>query len=104
MSEGVLVYSCISMTTNDTIITYHNHSMATTGTGQGPNQRRRLPKLIPPNSGDGSGGDETHRTIASEDTARQRRRARQQSARQPTPDGRETVSPPPANNVTRFFY
>jgi hypothetical protein len=67
--------------------------MATTGTSQGGNQRRRLPKLTTPNPVGGS-SDETPRTVASDDSARQRRRAKQQLVRQQTPNGRDTVSPP----------
>ncbi|CAF3457668.1 unnamed protein product [Rotaria sp. Silwood1] len=67
--------------------------MATTSTGQGGNQRRRLPKLIPPEPA-GVSSEETPRTVTSEDSARQRRRAQQRLIRQQTPDGRETVSPP----------
>ncbi|CAF0814567.1 unnamed protein product [Adineta steineri] len=67
--------------------------MATLGIGQGENQRRRLPKLIPPNPGGGS-SDDTPRTTTGDESARQRRRDRQQSARQQTPDGRETISSP----------
>jgi hypothetical protein len=86
------------MTTNETIISHQYHSMATTGTSQGTTPRRPLPKLAPLYPPGGS-SDETPRTVVSDDSARQRRRAQQQLARQPTPDGREIVSPPSAKEV-----
>ncbi|CAF2927966.1 unnamed protein product [Rotaria sp. Silwood2] len=73
--------------------------MATTGTGQGGNQRRRLPKLTPAEPVGGS-SDETPRTATSEDSARQRRRAQQRLIRQRTPNGREIVSPPAAKELS----
>ncbi|CAF4250420.1 unnamed protein product, partial [Rotaria magnacalcarata] len=48
--------------------------MATTGTGQRVNQRRRLPKLTAADPVGGS-SDETPRTATSDESARQRRRA-----------------------------
>jgi hypothetical protein len=75
--------------------------MATTGTNQGENQRRRLPKLTVPNPV-GASSDETPRTVTSDHSARQRRRARQQSAREKTPNGREIVSPPSVKDVISY--
>ncbi len=76
--------------------------MATTATSQGGTPRRPLPKLTSPNPPGGS-SDETPRTGVSDDNARQRRRARQQLAREQTPNGRETVSPPPVKDVILYF-
>jgi hypothetical protein len=76
--------------------------MATTGTSQGEPQRRRLPKLTVPNPIGGS-SDETPRTVTSDESARQRRRTQQQIARQQTPNGRETVSPPAVKDVISYL-
>ncbi len=90
------------MTTNETIISHQYHSMATTGTNPGGTPRRPLPKLTSPNPPGGS-SDETPRTGIGDDSARQRRRARQQLARQQTPNGQETVSPPPVKDVILYL-
>lgn len=68
----------------------------------GANAARPLPKLRSPNP-PGASSDETPRTVASDGSARQRRRAQQQVAREKTPNGRETVSPSPAKEVMRYF-
>ncbi len=75
------------------------HSMETTGATQGQPQRRRLPKLTVPTNPAGASSDETPRTVTSDESARQRRRIQQQLARQHTPNGRETVSPPAVKDV-----
>ncbi|CAF0935272.1 unnamed protein product [Rotaria sordida] len=72
--------------------------MATTGTGQGGNQRRRLPKLTAAEPV-GESSSETPRTVTSDENARQRRRAKQRLIHQQTPNGRETVSPPAAKEL-----
>ncbi|CAF1563276.1 unnamed protein product [Rotaria magnacalcarata] len=72
--------------------------MATTGTGQGVNQRRRLPKLTAADPVGGS-SDETPRTATSDESARQRRRAQQRLNRQQTPSGSEAISPPPSKEL-----
>jgi hypothetical protein len=76
--------------------------MATTSTGRDEGQRRRLPRLLPPDPVGGS-SDETPRTVLSDDSARQRRRTQQKLARQQTPNGRETVSPPAVKDVISFY-
>lgn len=76
--------------------------MATTGTSQGDNSKRRLPKLPSPNPV-GASSDETPRTVASDESARQRRRNKQLLARQQTPDGRQSSSPSRAKEVKYTF-
>ncbi len=76
--------------------------MATTGTSQGEYQRRRLPKLTVTNPVGGS-SDDTPRTVASDESARQRRRTQQQISRQQTPNGREIVSPPAVKDVILYL-
>ncbi|CAF1278833.1 unnamed protein product [Adineta ricciae] len=73
--------------------------MATASSSQGETQRRRLPKLTPPNPVSAS-SDETPRTTTGEDTARERRRARQRLAHEGTPDGREIASPPTVKDTS----
>ena len=76
--------------------------MATSGTSQTANTGRPLPKLRSPNP-PGASSDETPRTVASDGSARQRRRVQQQTGREKTPNGRETISPSPAKEVTGDF-
>lgn len=87
-----------SMTTNEPIRHYQYHSMATSGTSQAANTGRPLPKVRSPNP-PGASSDETPRTVTGDGSARQRRRAQNQTTREKTPSGRETVSPSPAKEV-----
>ena len=90
------------MTTNEAIRHYQSYSMATAGTSQGANVARPLPKLRSPNPA-GASSDETPRTVASDGSARQRRRTQQQTVREKTPNGRETVTPSSAKEVISCF-
>lgn len=90
------------MTTNEAIRHYQHYSMATTGSSQGTNAARPLPKLRSPYPA-GASSDETPRTVASDGSARQRRRTQQQTTREKTPNGRETVTPSPAKEVIEYF-
>ena len=61
-------------------------------------QRRRLPKLLPPEPV-GVSSDETPRAGTSDESARQRRRNQQRIARERTPDSAEILSPIPKREV-----
>lgn len=75
--------------------------MATPTSDRPESQRRRLPKLIPPEPAAGS-SDDTPRTAMSDESARQRRRTQQRLAREQTPDLKETVLPPRRQDVTQI--
>ena len=92
---SLFIIGCLYDNIQDTILRsllLSFKSMATNET------RRRLPKLPSANPIVAS-SDETPRTVTSDESARQRRRSKQQLARQQTPTGRETVSPSSAKEV-----
>ena len=92
---SLFIIGCLYDNIQDTILRsllLSFKSMATNET------RRRLPKL-PSTNPIVASSDETPRTVTSDESARQRRRSKQQLARQQTPTGRETVSPSSAKEV-----